>query len=452
MSDIDELEKVFEIPARFIDITLQNSQVTSILLKDGVAKDISSGEVSGIGIRILNKVWGFATTNTIENLNDMVERAYKISKQGNEKIEFSPSNGIEDRVKVKSKIDPIKVFMDEKITILHEIEEVIKDYDKVVSHSFSYSDSKVKNYYMNSEGSKIKSEYNRVALFTSVFAKKDGRIQVGLERLGATSGLEALERAGDQAKNAAEKAIRLLDAKEAPRGKFKLVLDPTLAGVFIHEALGHGVEADHVIRGESILAEKLNTKIASDMVTVYDDPALKKSFGFYFYDSEGTKGIKKSVIENGVLKGYLHSRETSSQLGQKNTGNARSQSYSHQPIVRMSNTYFGKGDSGFEEMIEDIKEGVYLKGSRGGEVDTARGVFQFSAEEGFMIKNGEVAEPIKDVAMSGETLKILQDIDAIGKDFSMHIGFCGKEGQFVPVGDGGPHIRTLATVGGTRNV
>ncbi|MEE8357896.1 MAG: TldD/PmbA family protein, partial [Candidatus Hydrothermarchaeales archaeon] len=234
-----------------------------------------------------------------------------------------------------------------------------------------------------------------------------------------------------------------------PSGAFDLVLDPNLTGVFIHEALGHAVEADLILQDESILKGKLGEEIASDLVTVYDDPTLEGSFGFYSYDSEGVKGEKTTLIEDGVLKSYLHSRETSSRLGQRNTGNARAQSFGNQPIVRMSNTYVKPGDHDIEELFEGIKHGIYLKGSKGGEVDTARGVFQFSAEEGFLIEEGEITKPIKDVALSGETLEILRRISALGNDFDLSIGFCGKAGQAVPVGDGGPHIRTFATVGGT---
>ncbi|MFQ5888120.1 MAG: TldD/PmbA family protein, partial [Candidatus Hydrothermarchaeales archaeon] len=277
---------------------------------------------------------------------------------------------------------------------------------------------------------------------------KDGKVQFGSERLGGTGGMEAIADCERSARVAAEKAIRLLTADEPPSGNFDVVLDPHLTGVFIHEALGHAAEADHILQDESILKGKLGEEIASNLVTVYDDSTLDGSFGFYSYDSEGIKGEKTTLIEEGILKSYLHSRETSSRLDQKNTGNARAQSFGHQPIVRMSNTYIKPGDHDFEELFDGIKRGIYLKGSKGGEVDTARGVFQFSAEEGFLIEKGEVTRAIKDVALSGETLEILRRISALGKDFDLSIGFCGKAGQAVPVGDGGPHIRTFATVGG----
>lgn len=442
-----ELQKVLEIPARFVDVVLQRSTVNSIVMKDGVIKEVSAGEVEGIGVRVLENTWGFASANSLEDVLDTSKRAYRAAKAG-KKIEFKESEAIIDDVRVRPKIDPLKVGFAEKKELLHEAFDATKEYKEVVSSTFSYTDTKVSNQYLNSEGSYINAEYTRIGFFVSVFAKKDGQVQIGMERMGATGGLEALEGSVEKARDASARAIRLLSAAKAPSGGFSVVMDPKLTGVFIHEALGHGVEADHVIQKESILEDKLNESIASELVSVYDDPTIEGSFGFYSYDSEGTKARKKEILKDGVLKEYLHSRETASKLNMESTGNARSQSFNHSPVVRMSNTYLAPKDLAFDEILEDVKYGIYLKGSKGGEVDTARGVFQFNAEEGFLIENGELTKPVKDVSLSGETLEILKNIDAVGRDFDTNIGFCGKASQVVPVGDGGPHIRTFATVGG----
>ncbi len=445
-----EIKKALDVPARYVDVTVQGGATTSILLKDGIAKDISTGSSSGISIRVLDKTWGFASSNNIKDARDLAMRAYKMAKRGKREIPFLGTEAIVDDVGVKPKIDPEKSSIEEKRDLLHKALDAIGDVKEVVSSSFSYRDSKGTSIYANSEGSWITASYPMTAAFSSVFVKKDGRLQVGLNRLGATAGLEALKGIEDSAVEASKKALRLLDAKEAPAGTFNVVLDPQLTGVFIHEALGHAVEADHVITGESILAGKIGERIASELVNIYDDPTLPGSFGFYHYDDEGVKARKKLLVEGGVLRAFLHSKETASELGMEATGNARSQGFSYQPVVRMSNTYLGRGDLDFSELT-DIKEGVYLKGSKGGQVDTVRGVFQFSAEEGFLIEDGEVTTPIRDVALSGSTLDILNRVDGVGNDFGIHIGFCGKEAQTVPVGDGGPHMRTVATVGGTAH-
>ena len=442
------IQKIFELPARFIDVTLQTVDINNILLKDGVAKDIKSGQVQGVGVRVLNRTWGFASTNNIDDFLAIAEKAYRGSKNGR-KIKFSAGIAVEDKVLVKPAKDPWEVSFGEKRELLHQAEEELRNYKEVVSSSISYADSKSSILYLNSEGSEIYAEYPRVAFSTYVFAKKDGKIQGASERLGCVGGLEHLEGYLGAADEAAKKAIRLLHAREAPKGDYTVILDPQLNGVFMHEAVGHAVEADHVIQGESILENRLGEKIAFEDVTLYDDPTLKNSFGFYFYDSEGTRAVKKAVIEGGVLKAYLHSRETASTMNQEVTGNARAQSFNYPPVVRMSNTYLAPGDYRFQEMIEDIDFGVYLKGSGGGEVDTARGVFQFNAEEGFLIDGGELTKAVRDVSLSGKTLEILQRINAVGRDFAVHIGYCGKASQSVRVGSGGPHVRTYATVGGT---
>jgi TldD protein len=444
---MDCLQEVIEMPARFVDLIAQQSVVNSIVMKDGVVKEVSTGEIEGVGLRILENTWGFASANSLEKLEGAAERAYRGAKAG-EKIAFARSDALTDDVYVRPKIDPRDVGFEEKKELLREAFDATKDYREVVSSTFSYTDARTVSQYVNSEGTSINAEYVHTGFFASVFAKRDGRVQVGLERMGATGGLEALEGATEKAKSATKKAVRLLSAKGAPSGEFTVVMDPLLTGVFVHEALGHAAEADHVLQNESIIEGMIGERIASSVVDVYDDPTLPGSFGFYFYDSEGTRARKKAVLKDGVLKEYLHSRETASELGQKPTGNARAQGFNHPPVVRMSNTYLEPKDFSFDEMVEDIKYGVYLKGSKGGEVDTARGVFQFSAEEGFLIENGELTTSLRDVSLSGETLEILKSIDAVGRDFNTHIGFCGKASQVVPVGDGGPHARTTATVGG----
>jgi len=443
-----EIKKALNVSARYVDVTVQGAITTSIVLKDGIAKDISTGTSSGISIRVLDKSWGFASSNNVRDTHELATRAAKMASRGKKEISFLETDCVEDDVGVKPKIDPEESSIEEKKGILHRALDAIGDVKEVVSSSFSYHDSKISSIYANSEGSWITASYPRTAVFSSVFVKRDGKLQVGLNRLGATAGLEVLKNVEDSAVEASAKALRLLDAKDAPAGTFQVVLDPQLTGVFIHEALGHAVEADHVITGESILAGRIGEQISSELVDIYDDPTLPNSFGFYHYDAEGVKARKKLLVSRGVLKEFLHSKETAAELGMEATGNARSQGFSYNPIVRMSNTYMGKGDLDFAELT-DIKEGVYLKGSKGGQVDTVRGVFQFSAEEGFLIKDGEITTPLKDVALSGSTLDILKKVDGVGSDFGIHLGFCGKEMQSVPVGDGGPHMRTVATVGGT---
>jgi len=228
-----------------------------------------------------------------------------------------------------------------------------------------------------------------------------------------------------------------------------VIADPELAGVFAHEAVGHACEGDHVITGESVLQNKIGQTIGSEHVTIYDDPTYPHGWGSFKYDMEGVLARKRLLIERGILKEFITNREVAAKLGVASNGGARAQSYAFRPIVRMSNTCIATGDHTFEEMLEDIDHGIYLKGTRGGQVDPAKGTFQFSAMEAFMIEHGKITTPLLDVSLSGLTLETLKNIDAVAKDFDIHIGYCGKEAQSVPAGDGSPHVRIRnAVVGG----
>jgi TldD protein len=249
------------------------------------------------------------------------------------------------------------------------------------------------------------------------------------------------------AQKAATTAIELLSASTPKAGTYPVILDQELAGVFIHEAVGHAVEADHVLEGNSILSGKIGEQIASPLITVYDDPSLHE-YGYYPFDDEGAGSKRTTLIQDGILKSFIHSRETAGKLGGESR-NSRAQGYSR-PVIRMSNTFIAPGGMKFDEMLSELKDGIYLKGSRGGQVNPGEGVFQFNAERGFIVKNGELTTPLRDVSLSGNTLEILNSVTTVGNDLEMNSGRCGKAGQLVPVSDGAPHVLVnKAMVGGS---
>jgi TldD protein len=254
---LEGLEKVFQIPARFIDVNYQNAVITNITTKDGVAKDISVGEYNGFGVRVLDKVWGFASSNDPKDLLDAANKAYKAARVGDKDIHFVPRDGVEDRVSSKAKIQPESVSLEEKMDLGKRAFDSIKGEKLVVSSSFTYVDAALTGLYASSEGTNIEFDSTRVAFMANVFAKKNGTLQFAGERTGATAGFDFLKDPEDVAKKASAKALRLLNAQDAPSGRFTVVLDPLLTGVFIHEALGHAVEADHIIQGDSILEGRM---------------------------------------------------------------------------------------------------------------------------------------------------------------------------------------------------
>ena len=434
----------------YIDIRAGMSDNTSILMKDGDVDEINTGMSIGARIRVLkNGAWGFAYTTDLSKLNEITDTAIQLSDSLTGDVELSESEVIKDKVEVDVKIPFKDISIEEKKEIMKDASDAAS-IDKVNSTTVSYSDGEINEIFMNSEGSQIQTITSKIRMALNASASDGEIIQFGHGSLGGVKGFEVIAESDIEefARKIGEKAVRLLDAKPAPSGTSTVIADPELTGVLIHEALGHAVEGDLILQNDSILKDKMGEQIASDIVNIFDDASRKDGFGYYPYDVEGVKTKANQLVKDGKLISLLNSRETAAKLGMKSSGNARS-IISDQPIVRMSNTYLQPGDNTFEELIEDIPDGIYLKGSRGGQVDTGKGIFQFNAAEGYVIKNGEISTPLRDVSLSGNILETLKNIDAIGNDFKLSVGFCGKDGQTAPVGDGGPHTRILnALVGG----
>ena len=450
---IDLFEKVIAKTSQnvdYIDVRFGKGNNTSILMKDGNVDEINTGMSLGARIRVLNNgAWGFAYTTDLSKINEITETAIKLSNSLKGDVTLSNSDIVKDKIAVDVKIPFKEVSIEEKKDIMKDANDAAT-IDKVNSTTTSYVDSEVDELFMNSEGSQIEVMTSRVRMALNASATDGEIIQFGHGSLGGVKGFEVIANTDIEefGRKIGEKAVRLLEAKPAPSGQFPVIADPELTGVLIHEALGHAVEGDLILQNDSILKDKIGTKIASDIVNIFDDASLKEGFGYYPYDVEGVKTKPNQLVKDGKLISLLNSRETASKLNMKSSGNARS-IISDQPIVRMSNTYLQPGENTFEELLEDIPNGIYLKGSRGGQVDTGKGIFQFNAAEGYIIENGEITTPVRDVSLSGNILETLKNIDAIGNDFKLSVGFCGKDGQTAPVGDGGPHTRILnALVGG----
>ena len=419
-------------------------------MKDGNVDEINTGMSLGARIRVLNNgAWGFAYTTDLSKINEITETALKLSSSLKGDVSLSDSPVTKDKVEIDVKIPFKDIPIEEKKDIMKEASDAAT-IEKVNSTTASYVDSEVNELFMNSDGSEIQVKTSRVRMALNASATNGELIQFGHGSLGGVKGFEIIQDADIEqfGRNIGEKAVRLLDAKPAPSGQFPVIADPELTGVLIHEALGHATEGDLILQNDSILKDKLGDQIASDIVNIFDDATLRDGFGYYPYDVEGVKTKPNQLVKDGKLISLLNSRSTSSKLGMSSSGNARS-IIADQPIVRMSNTFLQPGDNEVEELFEDIEYGMYLKGSRGGQVDTGKGIFQFNAAEGYLIENGEKTTPLRDVSLSGNILETLKSIDAIGNDFKLSVGFCGKDGQTAPVGDGGPHTRILnALVGG----
>ncbi len=437
----------------FYDTRVIKSVSTAIILDNGEIREISNNFSSGAAVRVLSGgAWGFVSQDNPENLKETLASAGKLAEAARDRshrapIRLAPVEKPTLRNLPQVVENPRDIPIEDKVKLLVELEKEARG-DGIKSTSVIYSESLTTVRYSSSEGLDCEYTLNRTGFAVSAVAMSEGMYQIGRESRFGVSGFEIFKKhdAFGLARKAASTAIELLSAKTPKGGTYPVILDQELAGVFIHEAVGHAVEADHVMEGNSILAGKIGEQIASPLITAYDDPSLHE-FGYYPFDDEGAESKRTTLIQDGVLKSFLHSRETAGILGGESR-NSRAQGYAR-PVIRMSNTFIGDGEMKFDEMLGELKDGIYLKGSRGGQVNPGEGVFQFNAERGYMVRNGELTTPLRDVSLSGHTLEILNNVVAVGNDREMNSGRCGKAGQLVPVSDGSPHLLVKrAMVGG----
>jgi len=293
----------------------------------------------------------------------------------------------------------------------------------------------------------------QVVLRTNVTAGDGAQLQSGYQALGETRGFELFtdEAVSKMVKEAVRLAIQALDAQPAPAGTFPVVLSSTAGGTMIHEACGHGLEADLALAGMSAFAGKLGQKVAAEGVTIIDDGTLPHKRGSQAIDDEGNPVSRVVLIENGILKAYLQSRKTSRKMATEPTGNGRRESYRHLPIPRMRNTFLAPGGEAPEAILRDLDRGLLVKHMGGGQVDTVTGNFVFQVTEGYWVENGVAQYPVKNATLSGCGPEVLKALTRIGSDLHhFDIGTCGKDGQGVPVSDALPTILCPAlVVGGT---
>ncbi|WP_297073004.1 TldD/PmbA family protein [Thermococcus sp.] len=435
----------------YYEIRLVRITSRRLFMTNGHLRELSNNSEIGIGARAFNGAWGFSSANDRERFEKAIETAMKIAKLSRGEARIYLGNPVRDDVELGVKKPFTEIDIEEKLSLVKEIDRLLQG-ERIVSRSVNYGDSVVETLYFNSLGSEVRTVIPRIKLGFSVTAKENGEMQSFWKSFGGTLGWELVEGIDlhHWTSHVKEKALELLSARSPPSGEMDVIADPELTGVLIHEALGHAVEADSVKNGDSILAGKLGEEIAGEGLTVVDDPTLPGKFGSYPYDDEGIKARRVEIIRDGVLVNYLNDRETAEYFGLEPNGHARAESYNHQPLVRMSNTYVEPGNWSFEEILGEVRQGLYMLGDKGGEVDTANGTFTFGAKIGYIVENGEIRKTVRDVALSGKILDVLRNIRAIGNDTRVEFpGYCGK-GQWVPVDDGGPHVLTRALVGGLR--
>jgi TldD protein len=441
--------------AQYAEARAQKLFKTMLTLKEKRVEVAKQGIENGVALRVLvNGAWGFGSVGSFDNeiLESTVSDACRMAKMASLRlkmpIKLAKAKVVNDRVVSKPKKNPSDVLMEDKIKTTLEVNKASLGFDKRIrSSTVDYFDLTGTSYFMNSEGTNIEQDKMYVWARMTASALSQGVFTFSREEIGSTAGYDLFDKQSPDVlgEKIAKRAIEQLKAKSPKGGTFPVVLGPNVVGVFVHEAFGHLAEADLALSG-GVLADNFKKKIGSDLVTFYDDGTIEGSFGAFKYDDEGVPTEKTLLIKDGVVSGLMHNRETAQKFNAEPTGNARAEDFRVEPIIRMRCTYMAPRDHSFEELIEKVKTGYYFKSFRGGQANLD-GTFQVGIQEGYEIINGELGAPIRDASISGNTLETLHKVDAVGKDFQLDPGRCGK-GQTAFIGDGGPHIRIKEVVVG----
>ncbi len=452
--------------AKYAEARYQKDVSESVVLKNGVPEISAESINEGIGVRALvNGALGFASTSELRKaaIRRAVKAAVAIartsSKLRKREVELSVEEASEAKIKVKPRVKFEAVDLDAKIGFLKEIDGIAVDVGermgiKVAARLLEFMRWDVEKRLMTSDGADVCMKVPRVMFeyFLTLHAPSKGTIQ-RFQTLGESRGWEAIE-TWKPAERISEEVGALskvlLNGVKPPEGSLDVVLGPEIVGIACHESAGHPGEADRVLGreaaqgGESyIKPELLGTKIGSDIVTVVDDSTIPGSFGYSPFDDEGVAGRERRLIEHGFLRELLHNRETAVIFGVKSNGAARASGYDREPIIRMSNTYMKPGDHSLKELLEDIKEGVYIKSYQEWNIDDIRWNQRYVGVEAYRINDGEIKEPVREPVLEVTTKSFFSSIDAVGKDVEYFAGYCGKGDpmQGIPVWMGGPHAR-----------
>lgn len=432
-SHIDKLQsKLFS--ADFYRIFCQNSKLDYILAKDGIVETVKKEEHSGISaFYTVGKFSYFYSTNNPDDISKFKIKCGKIKN-----LDFHPKeSGIKDKKTLGKESK-----MDFEI-VAKEIARTTKLSKNTVSNTSQYYTIINKRRIVCENTDIVKTTYYGFADLATV-AKENKKIRADRIRLGRTNNLDnSFSKFLLDAESLKEKTIKKLKYKEGLKGNFDVILNPDLSDLLAHEAFGHATESDLVYKNQSILNGKLGNKIAPEFVSLSDNPEPKRDlWGCFYYDDEGFPAKKRELVKNGKLKDLITTERYAQKLHLKNLGGARCESFEHIPIPRMSNTSFEQGKSKLDNMIKEMKNGLVLKKDSGGQVNCATGVYQFGVREAELIKNGEVVDNFVNISFSGNLITALHNIVEVSKemDYSL-VGFCGKDGQSVPVGGYGPNIK-----------
>lgn len=430
----------------YLAIRLEESEGTDILLRADKIETLSQGISLGGQVRACYKGgWGFASFNQLSTLKERVEEAIAAARMvGEEETILASITPVQDVCSLPlTGTDPRHISLPQKKELCDRYTEILRSLDKrITTTSVRYGDSAQRVILATSEGTMLEQSWVDMEMRFAATARDGETVQTGRETTGSRKAYEDLINLDLQVKSAAQRAVDALALPPVKGNSYTVVIDPILSGLFVHEAFGHLSEADMAYENPDLLeVMTIGRRFGPKELQIFDGAAPEGHRGSYYYDDEGTPATTTQLIKDGVLVGRLHSRETAGKLGEAATGNARCLNYHYPPLVRMTNTWIERGNTPVKDLFTDIKEGVYARNWLGGMTNGE--MFTFSAGEAWMIRNGEIAEPVRDVTLSGNVFTTLADIEAIGDDFYWdESGGCGKGRQSgLPVGCGGPSLR-----------
>lgn len=438
----------------FAEIFEEDTVNSTIGILNGKVENSVAGRSYGIGIRIfkgLKSVYAYTNNNSLSSLLDVAYKAALALGEAKEE-----KNIVLDCTTIKSAHPiihiPSSIDINKKIGVMKIAYNAAKDYSSEISQvGVNYIDKEQNVLIANTEGLYVEDNRVRTRLAINSVASINGENQTGFEGPGRHMGFEMFNYIDPEyyGKEASRIAHTMLHAKNCPAGKMTVAIDNGFGGVIFHEACGHSLEATAVAKGNSVFTGKLGEQIASTKVTAIDDGTIPNAWGSLNIDDEGNKTQKNVLIENGILKSYMVDRLNGRRMGMAPTGSGRRQSYKYAPTSRMTNTYIANGEDSPEEIIKSIKDGLYAKKMGGGSVNPVTGEFNFAVSEGYIVKNGEIQEPVRGASLIGKGSEILMNIDMVGNNMTQGQGMCGSSSGSIPTNVGQPMIRVSEiTVGG----
>lgn len=453
------LERVLQAALRrggdMAEVFAEDRQSAGASMDDRKVEELSSGRERGAGVRVIvGETTGFAHTADLSEagLVAAAEAASAVAREGGggvRTVALPTRRGAVPRAQVL----PATVAKATKLELLSRADEVARDAGTPVTQvQVGYGDSRRRILVASSDGVLAEDDQVRTRFNVVCIATGDSGMQTGFETVARSVGFEVFDESDVEeiARTAARRALAKLSARPAPSGEVPVVLAGGSGGFLFHEACGHGLEADHIVKDASVYVGRVGEQVASPLVTLVDDGTMPGEWGNFAVDDEGRPAARNVLIDHGVLTDYLWDWLRARKEGRASSGNGRRQSYQHLPMVRMTNTFLLTGPDDPDEIVAQTPQGVYVAKLGGGQVNTTTGDFVFGTTEAYRIENGRITEPLRDANLIGNGPEVLRRIDAVADDFSMTPGTCGKDGQSVPVGCGQATLRiTGVTIGGT---